>query len=79
MQYFILEERGIIPRHSGIEEILNIANLMKRGIFKFREEEAEDEEADRADKEADVTICEKEFGTNKRASASGGLFGWSGD
>ncbi len=32
LQYLVLEERGIIPRLSGTKFILNVANLMKRGI-----------------------------------------------
>ena len=32
LQCCLLEKRGIIPRHSGIEKILSIAKLMKRGI-----------------------------------------------
>ena len=33
LQYFILEEWGIIPRRSKTERIFNITNLMKRGIY----------------------------------------------
>ena len=32
LQCLILEKRGIIPRCSRIDKILDIANLMKRGI-----------------------------------------------
>ena len=32
LQYFIMEEWGIIPRRSGTDKIFDIANLMKRGI-----------------------------------------------
>ena len=33
LQYFILEKRGIIPRHSENEKILDIVKLVKRGIL----------------------------------------------
>ena len=36
LQCLILEKRGIIPRCSGIDKILDIANLMKRGILVVR-------------------------------------------